>query len=314
MSDKLSRTIQRFQAKIDSGSFYEAHQTLRTIANRYIKAKQYDEAINLLYQGSVILAKNKEYTSACDLIVYLLEVYHESSKTIDDKDAKDKIIEVISYIPSSDPGLADLSKRAVEWSKNESNKFGDHDLHNLFGTKFLNSLGESKADDVEKRKIFSVGEFHSILGNSSSLNTYTDFLYQWAKSSDEDEGIFITRAVVNYAYLKNIEFAKECLSKFMAKLIKDSPNYETLTQDHHTVYYYPQKSVINFVQLLVITLCKQDAGHKFLKLFDLYKADLTHYQLVGPVEYLGRFYFNLKLGNPAANQNMFANLMGDLFK
>ena len=59
MSDKLARTIQRFQAKIDSGSFYEAHQTLRTITNRYVKAKQYKEARDLLYQGSTILLKIK---------------------------------------------------------------------------------------------------------------------------------------------------------------------------------------------------------------------------------------------------------------
>ena len=60
MSDKLQRTITRFRAKIDAGSYYEAHQTVRTITNRYVKAKQYSDAIDLLYQAASILAAKSE--------------------------------------------------------------------------------------------------------------------------------------------------------------------------------------------------------------------------------------------------------------
>ncbi|KAM9916204.1 hypothetical protein OXX80_013661, partial [Metschnikowia pulcherrima] len=56
MSDKLQKTIARFQQRIDNKDFYEAHQTLRTITNRYVKAKQFELAIEILDQGASILA------------------------------------------------------------------------------------------------------------------------------------------------------------------------------------------------------------------------------------------------------------------
>lgn len=313
MSDKLARTLQRFQVKIDNGSFYEAHQTLRTIVNRYVKSKQYDEALGLIYQGSIILSKNKEYTSSSDLIVYLLEIYKESGKTINDKHSKDTLIELISYIPSTEPTVADLSKLAVDWSKDSTNKFGDGDLHDLFGNKFINSVQSTK-DVSQKQKVFSVAELHLILGNTNSLNTYSDFLAEWAISSDQDPGVFIGRTVINYAYLKNIESVNQALTKFLSKLIIAKPSYQEIIQDGHTIYYYSDYSMINFIQLLAITLTKKDAGTKFVKLLETYKADLQSCQLLTPVEYLGRFYFNLQIGNPQGNSNMLANLMGDLFK
>lgn len=100
MSDKLQRTIARFQQRIDNKDFYEAHQTLRTITNRYVKTKQYKDAIDLLYQGLTILAKNNEYASAGDLILYLVSVYEESG-TPCSKESKAKIIELVSLLPNT---------------------------------------------------------------------------------------------------------------------------------------------------------------------------------------------------------------------
>lgn len=305
MSDKLNRTIARFQAKINNGEFYEAHQTLRTITNRYVKSKNFPEAVNLLYQGSVILSENKEYSSSSDLILYLIEILGESD--IYGKEIKLKLIEMISKLPNNEPSLIEISKKVINLSKavGES-KFGDYDYHNLFGNKFL--LASQSEGTMEREKVFQLSELHLVLGNLTSLQQYVEFLIKWAKSTNEDPGLFLSRAIINYAYLKNMQYIQQSLKIFLNEFKHD----EILEEGEDKVYYYNDFKLLNFLQLLVITL-NTNNGTKFLKLYENYKPTLVEYELSAPVEYLGRFYFGLKLGN-SNNNNMLANLMNGLFK
>lgn len=326
MSDKLAKTIQRFQSKIDNGSFYEAHQTLRTITNRYVKAKQYKEAKDLLYQGATILLNNKEYASASDLINYLVQVYTEDGVQINDTDAKNKLIDLVSGIPSNDPSLSDLSKVCITWSKlsPECSKFGDADLHHLFGSKLLLWLLEDHANDKDslegantnqaqtaedKHKVFAVAEMHLVLGTFRSVPLYVDYLVLCAKANRElDPGVFLARAIINYAYLQNIKFVQESQQLFKSQL----SNTSVPQLDFH---YYETNSLMNFLQLLVLTLEKDHAtnAQKFRKLYEQYHAILKQHELLVPVEYLGKLYFGLNIGNSQGN-NMLANIMSGLFK
>lgn len=326
MSDaKLQRTILRFKSKIESGSYYEAHQTLRTITNRYIKSRQYSEAIDLLYQGSSILSTNKEYASASDLISYLITVYGEGDiKCVNEganKEYKLKLIELINLLPDTDPILPDLAKQSISWSQaSENSKFGDTDLHYVFGVKFLNSVKDesTKLTEEERKKLFVYAETHQILGTHDSLSPYVDFLYEWFEKTNNtvDPGVFLSRAVINYSYLKNIKFVQESIDKYMSKLTSSNKDFEVVEESGSKIYYYAdtQYQLVNFLQLLAITLSKENAGPKFMKLYEQYKAVLVKYDSLAPVEYLGRLYFGLKLGNPQGGQNMLANLMGGLFK
>lgn len=338
MSDvKLQRTLARFQAKIDSGSYYEAHQTLRTITNRYIKAKQYTEAIDLLYQGSSILASKGEFASASDLITYLIHTFEESGVVCSaNKDSKLKLLELINLLPSSETSLIDLSKQAINWSvKGSENKFGDSDLHHLFGVKLLQSIEEGGSTSAggeqsgavkteeDKYKLFTIAELHLILGTRESLPYYVNFLFQWYAQSPNanttDPGLFLSRAIINYAYLKNLKFISEAQTIFIRKLLEskivEDDAYTVIETPSGKFYDFKDFELVNFLQLLVITLGKQqEAGSKFMKLYQQNKPLLTKYEILPSVEYLGRFYFNLQIGNPSGNQNMLANLMGGLFK
>lgn len=320
MSDaKLERTILRFKSKIETGAYYEAHQTLRTITNRYVKSKQYKEAIEILYQGSSTLSSKKEYASASDLITYLIQVYTEANLTYDNveyKNCKLKLIELINYLPDTDSTLPDLSRAAISWSQiNNSSKFGDSELHHVFGAKFLNASKQEGKED-ERQKVFAFAETHLVLGTHESVPLYVGFLYNWFQQSpDKDAGLFLSRAVINYAYLKNIKFTQEALTVFINKLTQDYSNYEVVKQDDSEIVFYEDKfPLINFLQLLVITLKKENSGQKFMKLYDQYKQVVTSNELKNSVDYLGRFYFNLNLGQSQGGQNMLANLMGGLFK
>ncbi|KAI5967162.1 hypothetical protein CANMA_003219 [Candida margitis] len=314
MSDKLAKTIQRFQSKIDSGSFYEAHQTLRTITNRYVKAKQYPEARDLLYQGATILIQNKEYASASDLIIYLVQIYEEEELKVTDKDAKLKLIELISSLPNNDPSLNDLAKASITWSQKSQGckNFGDNDLHHLFGSKFIQAAEGENIDYEQKVKIFAVAELHLVLGTFESVPIYVNFLVGTARANpDADQGALLARAVLNYAYLKNIKFVQEAKSLFLR-----SVNIEAEAEAVGNVQYFERKPLLNFVQLLIEVLQKdpQTNGQKFRKLYDHYKSILKERELLAPVEYLGKLYFNLNIGNSNNQGGLMANLMGGLFK
>ncbi|CAD1809350.1 hypothetical protein FOB58_003328 [Candida parapsilosis] len=312
MSDKLTKTIQRFQSKIDAGSFYEAHQTLRTITNRYVKAKQYSEARDLLYQGADILIKNKEHASASDLILYLIQVYEEEGLKVTDREAKLKLIDLISSLPNNDPSLNDLAKASITWSQKSQGceKFGDNELHHLFGSKLIQVVEEDNIDYEQKAKIFAVAELHLVLGTFESVPIYVNFLVATAKAnSNTDAGALLARPVLNYAYLKNIKFVKEAQTLFLRGIDAESEKVGDID-------YYSNYPLLNFVQLLVEVLQKdpQTNSQKFRKLYDHYKSVLKDGELLAPVEYLGKFYFNLNIGNSNNQGGLMANLMSGLFK
>lgn len=322
MSDKLQRTVARFQQRIDKKEFYEAHQTLRTITNRYVKSKNYDDAIDLLYQGSNILAKNNEFASASDLISYLIHVYEESGVVClndsSNKHYKSKLIELISSLPDTDPSLNELAKQALNWSVNFSetkSKFGDASLHHIFGVKLLNAASSQPTEDT-KHLLFSVAELHLILGLYESLPIYVDFLYKWYQTTGGDPGVYISRAVINYGYLKNVHFANLALDQFLERLVAEGKQeYETFEQENNRKLLYFQSSpLLNLLQLVVVTLGKEQSGEKFLKLYNHYKSELASKELANQVGYLGNLFFGLNLGGSQGQNNLLANMMGSLFK
>lgn len=317
MSDKLQKTIARFQQRIDNKDFYEAHQTLRTITNRYVKAKQFDLAIGILGQGASILATNKEYASASDLISYLIQVYTEAgvkcSSTGPGQEHRAKLLELVSLLPDTEPSIGDLAKQALTWAQLDgTSKFGDASLHHIFGTKLLAAVPE-QATDADRYKVFAVAELHLILGTFESLPVYLDYLFSWylENAKTADPGEFVARAVINYAYLKNIKFVQAALDRFLQKFTE---KLGVAFEKTDILLLFQDQDLLNFLQLLVVTLKKADAGEKFLKLYGQYKLLLNKKGLVTPVEYLGREYFGLNLGSPQGGNNMLANLMGGLFK
>lgn len=313
MSDKTNKTIQRFEQRVSNKEFYEAHQTIRTVVNRYVRAKQYTPAVELLTQGGAILANNREYASASDLILYMIQIYEEAGISSSEKEPKMMLIELISLLPDTDPSLGDLAKASISWSKKSENlTFGDASLHHLFGSKLLGAVSSQPLEEV-RYKMFTVAELHLILGSFESLPVYVNYLFNWYRQSGSqaDPGRFLARAVYNYAYLKNYKFANTALETFLGLYMEQcSPSFET----DDSLIIFKNQPFLNFLQLLVVTLGRDDAGEKFMKSYSHYKDQLAEYQLIAPTEYLGNLYFQLKLGNPNTGNNMFANLMGGLFK
>ena len=64
--------------RIEEGDYYEAHQQIRTITNRYVRSADYTSAVDLLSSGASLLLKAGQGGSGADLCVYLIEVYNKA--------------------------------------------------------------------------------------------------------------------------------------------------------------------------------------------------------------------------------------------
>ncbi|KAK3067051.1 hypothetical protein LTR53_016302, partial [Teratosphaeriaceae sp. CCFEE 6253] len=78
MSAKVQKVLARQKAKIEEGDYYEAHQQIRTLVNRYVKSSDYTSAVDLLSSGAALLLKAGQGGSGADLCNYLIEVYQKA--------------------------------------------------------------------------------------------------------------------------------------------------------------------------------------------------------------------------------------------
>lgn len=296
---KLQRTLQRFQAKIAAGDVYEAHQTLRTIANRNVRSKAYDEATDLLYHGAQLLLQSAQPATGSDLVSYLLEVLTESGTRVDTA-SRGKLITLISMFDPAEPTLKQVGIECINWSvKFGDNPYGDADLHNALGQKF-----------VEWPQLAYEAERQLVLGNSHSCDTYINHLWSWYQEDEPSNfGLYLSRAVLNYLFIENVKCARQSLEGLLSKFTAtESSQFETITESSLSIQLFESQPLVNFVQLLMNTV---NTGNTQLykNLVARYQNVLQQAELMDACAYIGELYFNV----PVPKQvNMLQNLMSGL--
>jgi len=284
---KLQRTLQRFKQKIADGDFYEAHQTLRTIANRNVKTKSYADAIELLYHASQLLLKSSQPATGSDLVSYLLEIYNEAEIKVDSS-SKSKIIQLISLFPADEPTLKLVSIEAINWSiKFGEYKFGDPYLHDVIGEKLL-----SNADLVYD------AERHLLLGTSNSYPLYFDLIWSWYLEDPkaEDAGLYLSRLVLNYLFIENVKYARESLLKFVQnmKSTKTQFNSEDVKEGDIEVTIFADLPLVNCLQLLLITVQTNNAQF-YQRLRSRYTQEIAAAELEDSFAFIGDVYFGIRV-------------------
>src|SRR5690606_19703315 len=63
--------------RIEEGSYYEAHQQLRVLCQRYIKQNNYEAAAQIVYSGAQALLKAGQGGMGGDLCSLLIDVYQQ---------------------------------------------------------------------------------------------------------------------------------------------------------------------------------------------------------------------------------------------
>lgn len=77
----VSRVLQKLEASIHSGNYYEAHQMYRTLYFRYLSQKKHEELLDLLYKGALIFLNKEQLSSGADLCILIIEVLEKAQIT-----------------------------------------------------------------------------------------------------------------------------------------------------------------------------------------------------------------------------------------
>lgn len=77
----VSRVLAKLEESIQLGNFYEAHQKYRTLYFRYLSQQRYDDCLQLLFNGSLKLLENEQFSSGADLGLLVVETLEKTTVT-----------------------------------------------------------------------------------------------------------------------------------------------------------------------------------------------------------------------------------------
>ncbi|PUU73796.1 hypothetical protein B9Z19DRAFT_1111028 [Tuber borchii] len=300
-SKNVEKTRARLEKKIQEGAYYEAHQQLRVVSQRYIKAHNYDAAIDILCSGAEALLKAGQGGSGCDLCLMLVEVYKAGSVT-PSATSRARLIQLISLISPEEPSRKRFINEVIAWSaKHGEYPAGDPELHHFIGTLLAQ---EDNTYEAEK---------HLVVGIKESTEIFSDMLYDWYTEDEPHTApIYAARAVFPYLLIGNLRDATRLLAMFTRKLIENSTSLaiqevQTASVD---VKVIPSLPLLNFLNLLLLA-CQTGGQDMFRTLKSHYSNNLKeapHWDEA--LEQIGEIYFGIQVRRPASIFDMMGSMFG----
>ncbi|KAF8539764.1 hypothetical protein BDD12DRAFT_836346 [Trichophaea hybrida] len=300
-SRNVEKTHERLQKRIKEGQYYEAHQQLRVVSQRYIKAESYGSAIDILHTGAQALFKANQGGSGGDLCLLLVETY-KTAKMAPDSVSKSRLVELITMMPSEEPSRKRFINESIAWtSKLGAFPAGDPELHHFIGNLY------SQEDEVYE------AEKHLLLGTKESADVLTRTLYEWYKQDETRTApTYIARAVFGYLLVGNLREASRSLDVFIQQLIQDSPALviQEVQSASADIRVFPSLPLLNFLSLL--RLAVQTGGA------DIFRNLKSHYasQLRDvpswddALDQIGELYFGIQVRRPTNILDMMGSMFG----
>ncbi|ANZ73183.1 BA75_00295T0 [Komagataella pastoris] len=326
-SAKLEKTINRFKARIDAGSYYEAQQTIRTIVNRYIRAKDHDAASELLYHSSLIFSENGRFDEGTDLLNYLLEVYllQEDDLSNYKETQLPRIIQILASYPDDNSNIPTLGEKLTSFAnKKTGSTLGDSKINLIIGEKLYYSGNPDSVSNSEKYLLLTDSDKANELLVDLCLQEYLD---QENNSYNLHE--YLERLVIPYLKINNIKLAKHTIEEFFTKRVSslkdDYENFQTVTFEGDTFFLYDvslsddsgltsSKRIINYLQLLIALIQRNHPSNaqNFKLLFGRYKQDISQADITTKINELGQAVFNVSVVANNGNflQDMMSGLLG----
>ena len=313
MSSKIAKTIARQKDKyvqfpnlphkayvltpyfrIAEGNFYEAHQQLRVVASRYVKASDYTNAADILSNGAVLLLNARQGGSGGDLSIMLLnDVYNKGEWECNEAN-KNRLVEVLKAFPRGEPTRKRFVQEMIGWSgKFGELERGDPDLHHAAGSVYAE---EGEAYDAER---------HLLLGTPASVPILAGLHYTWyAADSPHLAATYASRSVFPYLVLGNLASASAAFQFFTSRLTSANPHLFTQSIDSSKAEarVFPSLPLLNFLSLLLLACQRGDSG-LFRQLAKHYAVHLKETQEIWgeALANIGEIWFGIKIpkgGNP----------------
>lgn len=305
---KLKKSLQRFSERIQNGSFYEAEQTILSISTRYIYSKNYQLAIDLIFNAIVILLDNAKYDMAASLYYKLLEIFEQAK--IDQRDQNSKLETILKLFPNGDQNWSTLAKETLKFERNVSDEFQFGKVNEILGLKLLNG---GKAEFVNLSEQFLITS-----PNEEIVSQLVNFELESMKISNDESnfGSYVSRLVLSYLLTNNTKFAQLSLDLMLSQKpsyfpeptdIKGLKIYETQSDDQFGFNI----KLVNYLQLL-IECCEKGQQRHFSILFKNYANVIEHFEgLINVVNTLAETKYNFSVIRKQTNPlQMMGNLLG----
>ncbi|KAF8339667.1 uncharacterized protein EI90DRAFT_3037413 [Cantharellus anzutake] len=300
---------------ISSGQAYEAHQKARTFASRYVKARAFDTAAQVLFQAAKELLKAGHAGSGSDLGVYMIDVYHEMEQEVNDA-SRGNVTQLIALVGRQGTWRKVLIEKAVAWSSDfTGDPAGDPVLHYHIGELLV------------KEGSFELAERHFIAGGTRDCaRLHATMMAKWVQS-DPEPARFAIRGVLPYLLLQNILCSRIILSKFIGLLSQSRPTlllHPPLPLPLDDEVLVTSDPALNFLQLL-IRVCQRGeqsppsssqplpARTAWLKLVAQYKSSSPVISEVFSNQVntqIGQIYFGFSVRKLTTPWDMISGLLG----
>ncbi|MCJ1276916.1 hypothetical protein MMC21_004723 [Puttea exsequens] len=299
---KIQKTIARQQEKISEGQYYEAHQQIKTIVNRYVKASDWDAATDVLYGGALALLKAGQGGSGGDLGCFLVDVFGKGEKKCGSVE-KDKLLTLLRAFPPNEPTKKRFVNEMIQWSGRVGDFLnGDPELHHVAGTLYSE---EGEPYDAER---------HLALGTKDSAEALAKLEYDWYSQDDSHTAaLYGARAVFPYLLTSNLRSANKAYLIFTSRLSSSnkSLSVQEVSSTSSDMRVYPSLPLLNFLGLLLLAVQRGSP--------DLYKQLAKHYAPYvkeagtwdDALAQIGEMYFGIRIprqGNPMFD--MLGSMMG----
>lgn len=294
--DKNQLTLDRFRSKVADEKYYEGQQYIRTIANRYNRAKKFDTSVELLYQSTLILYESQKYDEGTDLFLYMLEVSQEGCDKFEM--VLPKIVELLTEIPNNDLNLKNVTKSI--------SKLHFQDLDSVYGNATLNYVIAEKFSQSGDAELVKMSERYLI---TSTDERAIDLIISLFFTNQPD--MFVERVgrfVVSFLLVGNFKFALSLVHSLFKQPMDETP------QLVDGIYVFNNNRLLNFFQLLIPAIQRSCPENReaFTRLVNTYKPEITNQPLLENINALSELYYNTSIIQKQNNimQQMMAGLMG----
>ncbi|XP_047513864.1 Golgi to ER traffic protein 4 homolog isoform X2 [Pieris napi] len=222
----VARVLEKLEAAVNAGQYYEALQMYRTLYFRYLNQKKYGDLLQLLQSGANILLECDQQGSGTGLAILLLDVLIKSH-TQPCEEWIEKIAQLFSKIKPNVVERETFLITALKWSMDKNTR-GHPLLHKRIAEVYW-----------QEKKLTSA--YRHFLHSNDGVAFATKLIeLHTTKGNKSEIAMFIAQAMLQILCLKNKEMAHEAFKEYT----RSHPNLN----ERVPPFQYP---LLNFLYLLL---------------------------------------------------------------
>ncbi|KMZ70054.1 Golgi to ER traffic protein 4 [Zostera marina] len=270
-------TIEKLEAAVNDGKFYETQQMYKTFSARYAAAHKYSEALEILQSGASLQLKYGQVTCGAELAVLFVGILvngkilcneeildrvekifgnfpHISlpQQLVVDEDAIQKISQSVIEAKLRVEGCSSFLKAAIKWSA----EFGEHKNGSPELYSLLAEYIYSESPELDMAKI----SVYFIKGKNPGKLAFTLVSFMDKCYPGEDD-LAIARAVLLYLSQEGLKNANYLMNELRKNLESKKLGF-------------PQSELIQFIVYLLQTLAKDNSLPLFRLLRKKYEPSI----------------------------------------